>query len=345
MFEDALLDSSPRQKSVLRQIHYPLSALAGTLFFVLGLYLIPLLFVPAGQRALMIAAAIVGVVAAFYALMLCYVGADARQQQMPAWPWVGITLVLNLPGFLIYLVYSAQKTGDWRRAAIPLAYVAELTFVGAMILVPLIYTQALPRTLLTTETHIAPPPGRPPVPATEPHASPPEHHATVDPFTQPVRIPPTIAVLNETPEPPQIATGPTGPGVIGVPEGFGRGGGVIGSVPWGTEPPPPPPQAHVAPKTTLIRLSAPIVAAKAIYQPKPVYPHIAIVARIQGMVVLQAIIGKDGAIQDLKVQSGHALLVNAALDAVRTWRYQPTLLNSEPVDVLTEIDVIFSLEE
>ena len=155
MFEDALLDSSPRQKSVLRQIHYLLSALAGTLFFVLGLYLIPLLFVPAGQRALMIAAAIVGVVAAFYALMLCYVWADARQQHMLAWPWVGVTLVLNLPGFLIYLVYSAQKTGDWRRAAIPLAYVAELTFVGAMILVPLIYTQALPRTLLTTETHIA----------------------------------------------------------------------------------------------------------------------------------------------------------------------------------------------
>jgi len=116
-------------------------------------------------------------------------------------------------------------------------------------------------------------------------------------------------------------------------------------VPWGTEPPPPPPQAHAAPKTKLIRLSAPIVAAKALYQPKPVYPHIAIVAHIQGMVVLQAIIGKDGAIQDLTVQSGHPLLVNAALDAVRTWRYQPTLLNSEPVDVLTEIDVIFNLGE
>ena len=61
--------------------------------------------------------------------------------------------------------------------------------------------------------------------------------------------------------------------------------------------------------------------------------------------VLQAIIGKDGTVQDLKVLSGHPLLARAALDAVKTWRYQPTLLNSEPVDVLTEIDVKFNLAE
>jgi protein TonB len=343
MFEDALLDSSPRQRSVLRPIHYLLSAFAGTLFFVLGLYLIPLLFVPAGQRALMIAAAIVGVVAALYAVMLCYVGADARQQQIRAWPWVGITLALNLPGFLLYLVYSAQKTGDWRRAAIPLAYAAELMFVGAMILVPLIYTQALPRTLLTTETHIAPSLGRPPVPTPEHPTGAPPRHAAVDPFTAPPEIPPIIADIHDTPGPPQIAD-PGGTQVIGVPEGFGRNESVIGSVPWGTAPPPPP-VVHATPKPRLVRLSAPIVAAKAIYQPKPVYPHLAIISRIQGTVVLQAIIGKDGTIQELKVQGGHPMLVNAALDAVKTWRYQPTLLNSEPVDVLTEIDVIFSLGE
>ena len=59
----------------------------------------------------------------------------------------------------------------------------------------------------------------------------------------------------------------------------------------------------------------------------------------------KAILGTDGTVQDLKVLSGHPLLVRAALDAVKTWRYQPTLLNSEPVDVLTEIDVNFNLEE
>jgi protein TonB len=62
-------------------------------------------------------------------------------------------------------------------------------------------------------------------------------------------------------------------------------------------------------------------------------------------VVLQAIIGKDGAIQDLKVMSGNPMLIPATLNAVRTWRYQPTLLNNEPVEVLTEIDVIFKLGE
>jgi protein TonB len=76
-----------------------------------------------------------------------------------------------------------------------------------------------------------------------------------------------------------------------------------------------------------------------------VYPRLAIMAHVQGTVVLQAILGNDGTVQDLKVLSGPPLLISAALDAVRTWRYQPTLLNSEPVDVLTEIDVKFSLGE
>jgi len=95
----------------------------------------------------------------------------------------------------------------------------------------------------------------------------------------------------------------------------------------------------------MIRLSSGVVAAKALRQPKPLYPQLAVRARIQGTVVLQAIIGKDGTIRDLKVLSGHPLLVQAALDAVKTWQYLPTLLNSEPVEVLTEIDVIFTLAD
>jgi len=101
----------------------------------------------------------------------------------------------------------------------------------------------------------------------------------------------------------------------------------------------------VAPKKQLYRQGGDVTAARAVFQPRPVYPRLAIIAHVQGTVVLQAILGKDGAVQDLKVMSGPALLVSAALDAVKTWRYQPTLLNSEPVDVLTEIDVIFSLGE
>ena len=343
MFEDALLDSSPRQRSVLRPIHYLLSALAGTSFFVLGLYLLPLVFVPAGQRALMIAATMVGVAAAFHALMLCYVGADARRQDMLAWLWVGITLVLNLPGFLVYLVYSAQKSGDWRRAAIPLAYVGELMFVGAMILVPLIYTQALPRTLLTTETHIAPPPGPPPAPMGEQHPRPSANHPTADPFLQPARIPPTIVAINEAPDPPS-QVGPT-VGVIGSPSVVDSTNWVIGSLLSNPSVPPPPTVVRTIPKPQLYRQGGDVTAARAVFQPRPVYPRLAIMAHVQGTVVLQAILGKDGTVQDLKVLSGPPLLISAAVDAVRTWRYQPTLLNSEPVDVLTEIDVKFSLGE
>ena len=73
--------------------------------------------------------------------------------------------------------------------------------------------------------------------------------------------------------------------------------------------------------------------AKLLVQPKPVYPQIAKVAGVQGTVVLHAIVSRDGSIQSLQVVSGHPMLVNAALDAVRQWRYKPTLLNGEAVEV------------
>jgi protein TonB len=343
MFEDALFDSSPRRTSVLRRIHYLLSGLAGTLFFAQGLYLLPMLLAPAGARPLFIAAAIVGVAGALHALMLCYVWADTRRQHWAAWPWLAVTLLLNLPGFLIYLVYSAQKTGDWKRAAIPLAYVAESMLVGVLILLPLIYTQALPRQLLFTEIHIPPPPGPPPAPAT-PHPAAPAPHPAAPTLTPPTKIPNFIVHVEDPPEPPQHYV-PAGPGVIGAPAGFPSGGPtnwVMNSLLGSGEAPAPPP-AHAAPRPQIIRLPSVVVAAKAVYQPKPDYPPLAIIAHVQGRVVLQAIIGKDGAIQDLKVLSGHPLLVPAAVSAVKVWRYQPTLLNSEPVEVLTEIDVIFNL--
>jgi protein TonB len=345
MFEDALLESSPRRASVLCRIHYLSSAFAGTLVFAQSLYLLPLLLPSAGERALFVAAAMVGIVAALYVLMLCYVWADTRQQHLRTWPWLGVTLLLNLPGFLIYLVYSAQKTGDWKRAAIPLAYVAESMLVGVLILVPLIYTQALPRQLLIAEIHISPPPGPPPAQTTG-RPAPPPRHPTVDPFAAPVRIPIGITLVVDPPKPPQVGAG-TGPWVIGaIPGGPSDGtlDAVIGSVPWGKEPPPPP-VAHTTRKPLMVRRGGNVIAAQALYQPPPIYPPLATMARIQGTVVLQAIIGIDGAIKDLKVLSGHPFLAQAAIDAVKTWRYQPTLLNSEPVDVLTEIDVKFTLGE
>src|SRR5256884_632253 len=88
-----------------------------------------------------------------------------------------------------------------------------------------------------------------------------------------------------------------------------------------------------------------VQAARIVNRVQPVYPPLARQTRISGTVRLHAIISRDGTIQQLEVISGHPLLQQAALDAVRQWRYQPTLLNGEPVEVDTTIDVIFSLNQ
>ena len=86
-------------------------------------------------------------------------------------------------------------------------------------------------------------------------------------------------------------------------------------------------------------------AAKFICQPKPEQPRLAKMARIQGTVPLEAISGSNGAIRQLKVLSSQPLPVKAAVEAVSRWRYQPTLLNGEPVKVVTDIDANFALAE
>lgn len=76
---------------------------------------------------------------------------------------------------------------------------------------------------------------------------------------------------------------------------------------------------------------------------QPTYPPLARSARIQGTVVLQAVISKEGAIENLKVVTGHPMLAPAAIEAVRQWRYRPYVLNNDPVEVETQITVKFSL--
>ena len=93
------------------------------------------------------------------------------------------------------------------------------------------------------------------------------------------------------------------------------------------------------------RIGGSVAAAKLINKVPPVYPALARQTGIQGVVKLHAILGKDGTVQQLEVISGHPLLVQAALDAVRQWTYQPTLLEGKPVEVDTEIDVFFQLQQ
>jgi protein TonB len=112
---------------------------------------------------------------------------------------------------------------------------------------------------------------------------------------------------------------------------------------------PGPPAAPAKPAFTdptaagPVRVSSELQAAKIIKKVVPQYPVLARQARISGTVKLMGIIAKDGTVQKLQVISGHPLLQKAALDAVSQWRYQPTILNGQPVEVIAPIDVIFTL--
>jgi protein TonB len=166
----------------------------------------------------------------------------------------------------------------------------------------------------------------------------------------PKSVPKEIAQIKEEELPPAAASA----GVVGgVPGGVAGGtpggvlGGIIGSVPSAAPPPPPPPKTDppkpAGPKR--ITIGGNVQSAKLVRQPRPVYPPLAKQARISGTVKLAALISKDGTIQDLKVISGHPLLIPSALEAVKQWVYQPTLLNGEPVEVSTQIDVNFTLSQ
>jgi TonB family protein len=94
-----------------------------------------------------------------------------------------------------------------------------------------------------------------------------------------------------------------------------------------------------------IRVGGAVESAKLVYQESPEYPPLAKMARIQGVVRMEVLIDKDGTVEDIKVMSGHPLLIESALMTVSRWRYQPTYLNGEPVLVQTEVDVNYQLEK
>jgi protein TonB len=342
MFEDTLLDSSPSAAPVLKAWHWLLSLAICVLVFLAGYFLLPVVSFGVEEKVIVAQAVILGVVLGGFTLILCYVVADAGRYGFNRAAWFIVTLLLNLVGFIIYLVYTASKTGNWKRATLPIAYIFEAIIIAMTMLYPLIYTEALPKAQLMTFLSAPPPPPPPPPP---PAAAAPRiirRMTAEDIMRAPTVIPRTIAQIKDT-EPPPSAIGVVGGVPGGVPGGQMGGvlGGVIGGV-LSSAPPPPPPKA-AAPKR--IRVGGQVESAKLIFQPKPEYPPLAKMARIQGTVRLEAVISKDGTIQDLRVVSGHPLLVKAALEAVQRWRYQPTLLNGEPVEVVTEIDVNFTLTE
>jgi protein TonB len=154
----------------------------------------------------------------------------------------------------------------------------------------------------------------------------------------PPSIPRGIAILNEQP----VAAAPNiDDGVQGGTDVSRRGRGIWG--PIGNNPVVAPPPPTPAPTRHII--VSRWAEGNLIYRVQPIYPPLARQARIQGTVQLRAIISKTGTIENLVAVSGHPMLVPAALNAVRQWRYRPFLLNSAPIDVETEITVNFVLSE
>lgn len=220
-----------------------------------------------------------------------------------------------------------------------LSMVFQTAFLAVLILIPLIYTEALPKTMMATLLVAPPPPPPPPPPpvAQIVHVKPQVHLMDAGKLVTPKVIPKDIKIIKE--DAPDMSAGMTG-GVVGGVAG-GQMGGVIGGVIGGVGAAPPPPK----PTQTRIRQGGNVTAAKLVNKVQPQYPPLARQTRISGTVRLHAIIGKNGQVEQLEVMSGHPLLVQAALDAVRQWKYQPTQLNGEPVEVDTTIDVIFSLNQ
>jgi len=235
-----------------------------------------------------------------------------------------------------------------------LALAGQVTLIGAMVVIPMVTVQQLPLTQLSSVLVAPPPPPPPPPPpapavATAPravHVAP--RHFDANQLFVPKVVPKTVAVLPDFPAEPAEALALAGVqgGVAGGQIG-GTVGGVLGGVMGGVPsiaPPPPPPAKAPAPATPkVLRVGGQVEAAEVISAPPPVYPVLAKDARVGGIVQLDAMIGEDGHIENLKVLSGPPLLINAALDAVKQWTYHPTVLNGKPVKVETQIMVNFQL--
>jgi protein TonB len=218
---------------------------------------------------------------------------------------------------------------------------------------PMIWPQAIPH-VVWAATLVPPSPPPPPPPPGEPRVTPRAHttgsQMSGRTVTLPVEIPKKAMVIVE--EAPEVGSGAGVKG--GVPGGVENGvpGGLLTSIMEQARVVPVPqapvaretPKAVVptatvakAPRISMVQLATPIRRVD------PVYPVLAKQARISGTVELVGVLGTDGRIRELKVVSGHPLLINAALEAVRQWVYAPTLLNGQPVEVQAPIQVNFIL--
>lgn len=232
-------------------------------------------------------------------------------------------------GDIFYLIESRPRN-PW--AAIG-SLICLSIFVLALIVIPLYRPIPLPRIQTLTRLYLQPPPAAAGNPAKFQAPKP------VSNYT-PTRTGIT-APVPKTPEAPPSPIGTTG----------GMLGGVPGGVPGGVfnEMLNRAPSVPVLAKTPepaavkRIRVASRVAEANLIHDVAPQYPPEAGRARIEGAVVLMAVIGKDGSVKDVRVESGLPLLAQAAIDAVKQWRYRPYLIDGEPVEVDSRITINFTL--
>jgi protein TonB len=220
------------------------------------------------------------------------------------------------------------RSQGWMAAA----FVFNGSILLALILIPLIYPEALPRQSLSLLLEAPRPPAAAqpapqPKPAERFRGVPQMDGATL---IAPRRIPITIAQIR----------GPEAPAAItGLPMGADDSNVAAREAFQAQR---PMSVAPAAPKGA-VHLSSGVVSGLLLTKTTPIYPPIAVAARVEGTVVLAAAISASGAIENLRVVSGHPMLQRAALDAVSNWHYRPFLLNGQPVEVETTINVIFTL--
>ena len=239
------------------------------------------------------------------------------------------------------LLDSNSRERRGRSFATTVSFVLQCLVVGILLILPLMFTEALPTQQLLTFL-VAPPPPPPPPPAAIRVAKVVQTDMlSTGQLRTPTRIPRRVEIIREEEAPPPAMAG----GVVGgIPGGVpgGQLGGVIGGIISATSTP-----TAIVPRlepVKRVRVSQGVTRGMMISKIEPKYPKIAIAARVTGVVLLKAVISKEGEIKELQVVSGHPLLVPAAIDAVKQWRYRPYLLNGEPVEVETNITVTFQIE-
>lgn len=229
------------------------------------------------------------------------------------------------------LRHESHRRQGWSFAGSLALEVAAITF---LLLMPVLNTYEIDLGAWARSTFrlaIPAPPAPPPRAAPAPQAGPVRYQAE---FRVPTAIPDRVAILHDKGMPLAPIAGSEAP--MGMEGGLGETdvAGVLGMISLETDRPPLPPP---------IRVGGRVQAARLLHRELPVYPPEAVEQHLAGTVKLEAIIGVDGVIRDLRLIEGHPMLASAAMDAVAKWRYRPTRLNGQVVEVITLIDVKFNL--